>query len=110
MKIVKGITRFYCCAGAFALLSALPVYASAASSYVDGHGNTYAATFNPHGAVLKSNTATLYLGRACDAYSPQHGKGTWGWANGGILVTFESTTIGFPRQEIEIDSRHKCLL
>jgi hypothetical protein len=49
--------------------------------------------------VLKSRTATIYLGKNCDAYSQQYGKGVWRWANGGVLVELEKEKIGFPRQQ-----------
>lgn len=80
------------------------------SSYLDGKGNEYTASINQHGAVLRSDRIAIYLGRTCDAYSPQYGTGSWGWANGGFLVTFKSLTIGFPHQEIEAGNQHKCEL
>lgn len=77
---------------------------------MDGEGQRYTATINEHGAKLSSDGGTLFLGRSCDALSSRHGKGHWGWANGGLLVTFDDRTIGFPRQEIEFDNAHDCRL
>ena len=81
-----------------------------AFAYVDGDGNEYEFTTNADGAILKSSATTLYLRKSCDANSPQYGKGTWGWANGGFSVEFKTTRIGFPRQEIEIDNDGGCRL
>jgi hypothetical protein len=79
-----------------------------AVNYMDGGGNEYSSTANDHGVVLKSSHAVLYLGKACDAFSPQYGKGTWAWANGGFLVRFGRVSIGFPRQELNIDNGNGC--
>ncbi|MDD5392750.1 MAG: hypothetical protein PHE17_07000 [Thiothrix sp.] len=70
-----------------------------AGGYVDGNGVTYKMTKNAHGVVLKSKNTTLYLGNACDADSNKYGKGSWGWANGGVSVKLKKKTIGFPRQD-----------
>lgn len=90
---------------------------------------SFIATKNEHGVVLRSsgeqfrwtgmgvNTGVeaiegadllqpvvLYLGKSCDAYSPVYGKGTWGWSNGGFMVTFKDEHFGFGRQELSIDT------
>ena len=83
--------------------------ASSLAGYVDGFGVAYTMKKNQHGVVLKSKKATLYLGKSCDAYSPQFGKGTWSWANGGVLVELEKKKIGFPRQESPFED-DRCLL
>ncbi len=72
---------------------------ASARNYTDSDGVTYSSSLNDDGAVLKSESAKLYLGKSCDAYSPQFGKGTWGWANGGVAVELNGRRIGFPRQE-----------
>lgn len=85
-----------------AVISVIAFFGLAASSfaaYVDGSGIEYTMTKNEHGVILKSNKATLYLGKSCDAYSPQFGKGTWAWANGGVMVDLKKNKIGFPRQD-----------
>jgi len=81
------------------------------ATLVDGNGVEYTTTKNQHGVVLKSRKATIYLGKGCDAYSPQYGKGTWGWANGGVLVELSKKKIGFARQESPFGSNDsRCLL
>ena len=70
--------------------------------YVDGDGATWRAAQNRHGAVLRGDDIVIYLGRSCDAVSPQLGRGRWGWANGGWLVAFPGRRIGFPRQEAPV--------
>ena len=65
----------------------------------DGDGSLYRVGHNKHGAVLKSKNKVLYLGNNCDASGGSLGKGTWGWANGGVMVELKSARIGFPRQE-----------
>jgi hypothetical protein len=78
-------------------------------AYVDGSGVGYTMAKNMNGMVLKSKIATLYLGKNCDAYSPKYGKGTWGWANGGVTVELEKKRIGFPRQDSPFDDT-RCRL
>jgi uncharacterized protein len=68
------------------------------TSFVDGTGVAYNAAENEHGITLKSNDTTIYLGRSCDAHSPQHGEGKWGWSNDGVLVQLQKMNIQFPRQ------------
>lgn len=69
----------------------------------------YSVTYNKNGAVLASPSGKkVYLGKDCDSFSKKHGKGTWGWANGGFKVTFKNKGIGFPRQEIDIPDISKC--
>jgi hypothetical protein len=87
--------------------TAILLFSMAASAFVDSAGTLYTMTKNRNGIVLKSNKAILYLGKNCDAYSPQYGKGTWGWANGGVLVGLEKKTIGFPRQDSPFDD-NRC--
>ncbi len=67
--------------------------------YVDGDGAAWALRENRHGAVLRNRTTYIYLGRGCDAVSPRFGRGRWGWANGGVLITFPHRRIGFARQD-----------
>lgn len=69
----------------------------------------YSVTYNKNGAVLASTSdEKVYLGKDCDSFSKKHGKGTWGWANGGFKVMFNNKDIGFPRQEIDIPNISKC--
>ncbi|WP_446008492.1 hypothetical protein [Candidatus Electrothrix sp.] len=73
--------------------------ASSFAAYVDGSGIEYTTTKNEHGVIFKANNVTLYLGKSCDAYSPQFGRGSWAWANGGVMVKLEKKEIGFPHQD-----------
>ncbi|GAB2715107.1 hypothetical protein GCM10027172_07560 [Halomonas garicola] len=65
----------------------------------DGSGRNYNVTMNDSGAVMKSGDAVIYLGNSCDAFSEKYGRGTWGWANGGVIIQFIDHRVGFPRQE-----------
>ncbi len=67
----------------------------------------YTAEVNEDGAILQSQSTILYLGKDCDAFSPQYGAGTWGWANAGFNVTFPKSGkfIGFARQESPVEER-----
>lgn len=95
-----------------ALMLAAPTGLAAQRGYgggfEDGDGRVWRPSFNANGAVLRSRGATLYLGRRCDAYSPQYGRGRWEWANGGFLVVFRGRRIGFPRQEIDAGQGSAC--
>ncbi|PRZ48000.1 hypothetical protein [Tritonibacter scottomollicae] len=63
---------------------------------------------NNNGAVLRSSGVTLYLGKDCDAYSPQFGQGLWGWANAGFGVSFpaKGKFFSFERQETPVEERN----
>ncbi len=87
-----------------------PQAATDGGNYVDGSGVEYAFALDADGAVLTSGAATIYLGKACDAVSPELGTGTWGWANGGFSIEFPSASIGFPRQEIDVGNDGGCRL
>ena len=81
-------------------------------THVDGSGTKYAYSVNEDGAVLTpmDGGAALYLGRSCDSYSPRHGTGTWGWANGGFTVDFPDRRFGFARQELSPNPGPDCRL
>jgi hypothetical protein len=72
-------------------------------------GEVYYVTYNKYGAVITSwNGVMLYAGKNCDTYSTLHGKGTWGFANGGFNLDFEKKKFGFPRQELNMTGIDKC--
>ena len=77
--------------------------------YVDSRGAVWRAVPNEHGAVLKNASTRLYLGRSCEALSPGLGRGHWGWANGGVVVTFPRRSFAFPRQESPVPAA-RCAL
>jgi hypothetical protein len=79
-----------------------------ARAYLGSDDVQYTSVTNSHGMVLKSPQGDISLGNSCDAYSPVHGKGTWEWANGGFIVSFPHITIGFARQEVEINNNGGC--
>lgn len=98
------------------LAPALP--AAGQEIYASSEGHEYALTCNADGLVLTSlypvarftgqGAATqvasaievLYLGTACDSWSPVLGGGGWSFANGGFAARFGRHDIGFPRQEL----------
>ena len=67
--------------------------------YVEGRGAVWHHQENAHGAVLRRAGIVIYLGRGCDVFSPQLGRGRWGWANGGVLLTAGTRRLGFPRYD-----------
>jgi hypothetical protein len=110
----------------YATVAAAFCVPSIATAYVSGEGHEYRPSFNASGMVFTSVRSVsryieagagssvqqgreiLYLGKRCDAYSAAFGRGTWGWANGGILVSFTNgQSIGFPRQELDSRSAER---
>lgn len=81
--------------------AAAPTHAAAAGSpqYLSNDDVAYTAEFNSHGVVLRSPSATIYLGNSCDVASPQYGTGFWNKrSGGGVMLTFispEARIIGF---------------
>lgn len=60
---------------------------------------------NSHGFVLQDqNGHVIYLGKSCDSLSTKYGKGTWGRAKGGFIISFRHLSISFPKQELSIKS------
>lgn len=77
--------------------------------YQTTDGTEFETKFNKNGAVLKSKSSTLYLGKNCDVSSPEYGNGEWEWANAGFQVRFKDTKIVFGRhQELPIDNDEGC--
>ncbi len=56
-------------------------------------GTPFKSSVNKHGAVLKSKSFTIYLGKDCDVSSPQFGKGTWEQNNNNFNITFSTGKI-----------------
>ena len=72
---------------------------SEAVTVEDAQHRRYAVTINEHGAVLRSEAMTIFLGASCDASSNSGLSGEWRWANGGFIVHLGTKDVGFPRQD-----------
>ncbi|MEO8530377.1 MAG: hypothetical protein ABI459_04090 [Deltaproteobacteria bacterium] len=90
--------------------------------YYSSLGDGYAAEVNANGVIftseypkhyfmedgvnsrIETRPEVIYLGKSCDAESFYWGKGRFGQANGGFLITFENGhELGFARQELPGD-------
>jgi len=80
-----------------------------AGQYTDSAGTKYSSE---NAIVLKSKDDILVLDKTCYALSKKHGEGHWNWSNGGFLVSFgenkDKVSIGFPREEVDLDDQGKC--
>ena len=109
------------------LLFCLP--GTAFANFISSDGDAYEAEANASGVVLTSlypkfrfieagaasrvieGREKLYLGKACDAFAEPFGNGTWGWANGGFILTFDGgKRLAFPRQEPPEGANLDCVL
>jgi hypothetical protein len=112
------------------LSAALVILASAAvaqkKQYLSTNGAVFGFEQNQHGAILTSieqidNTGAssvgvprmnvgdiLYLGKSCDAFSEEFGKGSWMAISAGFVVDFAIGRIAFPGQAIEITASDQC--
>ncbi|HFU76723.1 MAG TPA: hypothetical protein ENK66_10810 [Arcobacter sp.] len=76
----------------------------ASSLYAD----TWSSEQNQHGFVLKSSSSTLYLGKDCDAMSPEYGDGEWSWnSSDGISVILDKKDFSFNSGSLYDDGRCK---
>jgi hypothetical protein len=77
-----------------------------ATEFVSDDGEKFVASYNVHGAILRSQTRIVNLGVSCDANSPQFAKGAGSWhqSPNGIAVTFPGSkvAIGFSQQHLGI--------
>lgn len=80
------------------------------TTFTDSDNEDWQFTVNDKGGILKSSTSVIYIGKSCDANSPQLGDGTWEWANDGFRINFitSDVVVGFPRQEIHVGNGAKC--
>lgn len=94
------------------ILTILPsVYASTnlVKTYESGENKVYKAQYNNDGTIFVNNTLEkIYLGKDCDSYAAKYGKGTWGQANGGIIIWFKDKEIVFPKQELNMLIKTNC--
>jgi hypothetical protein len=102
-------------------LAACPAWAQNLQ-YLSGDGAAFSYEKNQHGAVLTSVEPfeemeqsfqfevgdVLYLGRVCDAFSTDHGKGTWIATYGGFIVKFDGLRVTFPGQLIDLVPQERC--
>ena len=52
---------------------------------------TYKVSSNNHGMVLSQKNEKIYLGKSCDVFSKEEGKGHWGYyKNGTVWLKFEN--------------------
>jgi len=73
-------------------------------------GTNFRVTYNKHGAILKSKSFTIFLGKSCDVTSPQFGNGIWkDGRHMGFSIQFNNKEIVFPRQQIRIKNNAKCI-
>ena len=91
------------------IVSILISLQAVAGQYTDNTGNKYTSE---NAIVLKSQDDILVLDKTCYALSKKHGEGRWNWSNGGFLVSFgenkDKVSIGFPREEVDLDDQGKC--
>lgn len=70
------------------------------------YGDTWSSEQNEHGFVLKSSNKTLYLGKDCDAISPQYGNGEWYWnGSDGVSVILDKKDFSFNTGSLYDDGR-----
>ena len=81
-----------------------------AITYTDDSGEIYVYSRNNNGFVLNSNNTALFLGKSCDAYSPQYGNGNWGWTNGGIFIHLPSKNIIFGQHQELLENDGRCAI
>lgn len=106
----------------FLLLLAAPA-AAQQQRYLATDGGLYEFKENRYGAVLtlverslgeglrRSDLRvgqSLYLGRACDAFSLKFGDGVWNWTDGGFFVAFGDLRFAFPGQSIDFVPGDRC--
>ncbi len=73
-------------------------------------GTRFRVVYNKHGAILKSKSFTIYLGKSCDTSSPEFGTGTWkDGRHMGFSIQFNNKEIVFPKQQISIKNNAKCI-
>ena len=69
------------------------------------YSDSWSSTQNQHGFILKSDDTTLYLGKSCDATSPQYGTGEWYWKNDEIKVKLSNKNFSFNSGSLYEDGR-----
>ena len=73
-------------------------------------GTRFSVVYNKHGAILKSKSYTIYLGKSCDAISQRFGSGKWrDGRHMGFSIQFQNKEIIFPMQQILIKNNIECI-
>lgn len=87
------------------------VAAQTEDTYATRDGMVFNAEYNKHGVVLSSQKSyngshiVIYVGKECDVYSREYGKGRWDWTNAGCCVFFnEGPSFIFPHQVFDVGS------
>lgn len=70
----------------------------------------YSVEYNQHGAILRNDSETVYLGTSCDAASSQYGSGSWRQGSTGLTVRFSDKSLEFPGWVIENKMGQRCML
>lgn len=78
--------------------------------FITEKGTRFRVVYNKHGAILKSNSFTIYLGKSCDVSSAEFGVGRWkDGRHMGFSIQFNNSEIVFPRQQLLIKNNAKCI-
>jgi len=67
--------------------------------------HSWTSVENKHGFILKSDNKTLYLGKSCDATSPQYGTGEWYWKDNEVVVSLSKKNIYLNSGSLYADGR-----
>jgi len=60
------------------------------------------------GSTWEVRTDTIYLGKACDAFSRDWGTGIWSWTNAGFGFEIGGREVWFTRQDVPGDMGTDC--
>ncbi len=105
--MTRFLTIFFYCL--FISYSAFATEKVLNKTYVSGNNDNYQVLYNRHGVILiDEQRKKIYLGKDCDVFSVEYGRGAWGQANGGFIIFFKKFSIGFPKQELRMLSVTKC--
>ena len=69
------------------------------------YSDSWSSTQNEHGFILKTDDTTLYLGKSCDAISPQYGRGEWYWKDNDVIVSLSKKDFSFNSGSLYEDGR-----
>lgn len=78
------------------------------NKYTSDDGAYYKYDLNYNGAILTASDHTIYIGKDCDAYSPQYGSGTWSWNSSGFYLKIGNYSFYFSNQKIDANQGGSC--